>query len=257
MARPIIGITSPLQPDAKHTAGEAEVTRHARLLERLGAATVVLPRGESTGDALSRLQLQGILFSGGGDVSSALYGGSPELSDDRVDPDRDAGELALLRNAFAARVPTLCVCRGLQLANIAFGGTLVEDIKSELGADYRISHHQERDLNRPATEATHEVHLESTSLLAAIIGTNVVWTNSLHHQAIRTLAPPLASTGRTDDGIIEAIELIARDFFFQGVQWHPESLPDDAASIRLYSALIEAAAAFDRGIRDARSSTYL
>jgi putative glutamine amidotransferase len=218
-----------------------EVARHKRLLESAGANAVILPRGKATASALDRTQFDGLLFSGGGDVAPGLYGGRSDLADNRVDPVRDAGEMALLWRVFAERKPTLCVCRGMQLANIAFGGTLIEDLASELGPRYQIKHHQVRELNEPATVGTHRVAVKPKSLLREVTGQSSIWTNSLHHQAIRALAPPLAAVGATPDDVIEAIELKVRDFYFLGVQWHPESLPDTPASQRIYSSLVSAA----------------
>jgi putative glutamine amidotransferase len=241
MDRPTIGITSPLESIDEEDLAKYEVGRHKRLLESVGARVVILPRGKATASALDRSQLDGLLFSGGGDVAPELYGGRPELADNRVDTVRDAGEMALLWRAFAERVPTLCVCRGMQLANIAFGGTLIEDLPSELASRYEIKHHQVRELNKPPAIATHEVAATPESLLQQITSQTSLWTNSLHHQAIRALAPPLVATGATHDGVIEAIELKARDYYFLGVQWHPESLPDAASSTQIYSALVRAA----------------
>ena len=241
MDRPSIGITSPLKSIDEEDLARYEVGRHKRLLESAGATAVILPRGKATASALDESKLDGLLFSGGGDVAAVLYGGRPELADNRVDPIRDAGEMALLWRAFAERMPTLCVCRGMQLANIAFGGTLIEDLPSELGPRYRIKHHQVRELNEPATVGTHEVAVRPESLLRQITGQTAIWTNSLHHQAVRALAPPLVAVGATPDDVIEAIELKVRDFYFLGVQWHPESLPEASASELIYSALVRAA----------------
>ncbi|HZY99140.1 MAG TPA: gamma-glutamyl-gamma-aminobutyrate hydrolase family protein [Candidatus Baltobacteraceae bacterium] len=241
MGRPTIGITSPLESIDEEDLAQYEVARHKKLLESTGANAVILTRGKATASALDQTQLDGLLFSGGGDVAPDLYGGRSELADNRVDPIRDAGEMALLWRAFAERKPTLCVCRGMQLANIAFGGTLIEDLPSELGPRYRIKHHQVRELNEPATVGTHRVVVKPKSLLREITGQSSIWTNSLHHQAIRSLAPPLASVGTTSDDVIEAIELKVRDFYFLGVQWHPESLPDASASESIYSSLVQAA----------------
>jgi gamma-glutamyl-gamma-aminobutyrate hydrolase PuuD len=241
MGRPTIGITSPLESIDEEDLAQYEVGRHKRLLESAGANAVILPRGQATASALDRSKLDGLLFSGGGDVAPDLYGGRPDLADNRVDPVRDAGEMTLLWRAFAERIPTLCVCRGMQLANIAFGGTLIEDLPSELGSRYRIKHHQVRELDEPATVATHRIFVQPNSLLHAVTGQASIWTNSLHHQAIRALAPPLEAVGTTPDDVIEAVELKARDFYFLGVQWHPESLAGASASESIYSSLVQAA----------------
>ncbi|MGH7736378.1 MAG: gamma-glutamyl-gamma-aminobutyrate hydrolase family protein [Candidatus Tyrphobacter sp.] len=241
--RPTIGVTSPVCHPAAGDQIGSEVQRHFRLLESLGADVVVIAKGEAAAQALERPGPSGILFSGGGDVAASLYGGSEDLSWDRVDTERDAGEVALFHRAFAKKIPMLCVCRGMQLANVVLGGTLIEDLQSELGTQYRVSHHQMRELERPPRERIHEVSIEPDSGLAEVLGASSVWTNSLHHQAIRTLAPPLRAVGRAEDGVIEAIELRVPDFFFFGVQWHPEHLPADDSSVRLYTALLEAATA--------------
>jgi gamma-glutamyl-gamma-aminobutyrate hydrolase PuuD len=241
MGRPTIGITSPLESVDEEDLAKHEVGRHKKLLESVGAKAVILPRGKATARALDRSHLHGLLFSGGGDVAPALYGGRPELADDRVDPVRDAGEMALLWRAFAERMPTLCVCRGMQLANIAFGGTLIEDLPSELGPRYRVKHHQVRELDEPLSVGTHEVIVKPESLLRQVTAQTSIWTNSTHHQAIRALAPPLVAVGKTSDDVIEAIELKAREYYFLGVQWHPESLPQAHSSTLIYSALVQAA----------------
>lgn len=221
----------------------AEVQRHFRLLKSLGADVVVIAKGDAAAQALDGHGLNGILFSGGGDVAASLYGGSENLSWDRVDAERDAGEVTLFDRAYARKIPMLCVCRGMQLANVALGGTLIEDIQSELGPQYRVSHHQLRELERPPRERVHEVMINADSGLGRILGADRIWTNSLHHQAIRTLAPPLRAVGHAEDGVIEALELLEPDFFFYGVQWHPEHLPADDSSVRLYTAFLEAATA--------------
>lgn len=241
MGRPTIGITSPLASINEEDIEHLEVGRHARILRSLGAEVVILPRGQATAAALDAGTLQGLLFSGGGDVNPTLYGGREDLADNRVDPIRDAGELSLLRRSFAERVPTLCVCRGLQLANIAFGGTLIEDLPTEFGLNYKIHHHQVRELGRAADEPTHDIRIEPGSGFGRVVGQSRIKANSLHHQAIRSLATPFQAAGYADDGVVEAIELRADDFYFFGVQWHPESLPRDVVSQRIYSSFIEAA----------------
>lgn len=239
--RPVVGITSPVcYPSAGDQIG-AEVQRHFRLLESLGADVVVIAKGEAAAQALDGPALNGILFSGGGDVAASLYGGSEDLSWDRGDSERDAGEMMLFQRAYVGKIPMLCVCRGMQLANVVLGGTLIEDLRSELGSKYRVCHHQMRELERPPQERVHEVSIEPNCGLAKILGESRISTNSLHHQAIRTLAPPLRAVGHADDGVIEAVELLDPEFFFYGVQWHPEHLPADAASVRLYSAFLEVA----------------
>lgn len=126
----------------------------------------------------------------------------------------------------------------MQLANVVLGGTLIEDLRSELGSKYRASRHQMRELERPPQEHVYEVSIEPD---CGIVGESRISTNSLRHQAIRTLSPPLRAVGHAEDGVIEAVELLDPEFFFYGLQWHPEHLPTDAASVFLYSAFLEVA----------------
>ena len=241
MTRPRIGITSPFDWVTHKNMHESEVSRHAKLLESLGAEPVILPRGDATAHALHENSIHGLLFSGGGDVESTVYGGNPELANDRIDRVRDNGELSLIREAFARRIPTLCVCRGMQLANAAFGGSLIEDLRTELGIRYTVPHHQLRDCGKNAEERSHRVYIEARSTLKRIVHESEIWTNSMHHQGIRVLAPLFRKAAHAADDTVEALELAAPDFFFLAVQWHPEWLSLEESSARLYEALIEAA----------------
>lgn len=243
MQKPVIGVTSPLDVTSGSDMRAYEAGRHVDLLRHLGAQAFVLSRSEITQAANLCQVLDGVLFSGGGDVSTTLYGGRAELGNDRVDEGRDEREMKLFLEAFDRKMPILCVCRGLQLANVTLGGTLIEDIKSELGERYTVAHHQVRELNQDIDMRTHAVQLAPGSFLHTIADMAIVQTNSVHHQAIRALAPCFRTAATAEDGIIEAIELVQPDFFFQGVQWHPEALPSDTLSRALYLSFVDAATA--------------
>ncbi len=210
---------------------------------RAGGEPVLLTNDEANVDELLST-LDGVLLTGGVDVDPARYGGNPKHSHSqaaRYRADRDAFEIALVRGARERGIPTLCICRGIQVANVAFGGTLIEDVRDELGSRYTINHRQtyENGQDRSDYAQGHEVNLDADSALAQLIGVRSFPANSMHHQAVRTVAEGFRVVGRTDDGIVEAFEATGDHPFFFGVQWHPEELTPDAVSERLFAGLTE------------------
>ena len=173
---------------------------------------------------------------GGGDIEPWRYASRPHPLVNSIDADRDQVEIDLLHQAVAAEVPTLGICRGLQLINVALGGSLYEDI---LDQHPGALEHQHFD-NRPRDYRAHEVRIAPESKLGNILRQKRVAVNSLHHQGIRQLAPGLQPAAWAPDGIIEAVELSALPFGL-AVQWHPEWLPQDDGMARLFSAFIEQA----------------
>jgi len=149
----------------------------------------------------------------------------------------DAYELALARAAAERRLPTLAICRGIQLVNVAFGGTLVQDIPSQRPA--KVPHDPGK---QQRTERIHHVTLDPASRIARVVGEQSIETNSSHHQAVDRLAPSLRITGRTEDGIIEAVEPKDTAWWMIGVQWHPEELTATAEDWdrRLFSGFADA-----------------
>jgi putative glutamine amidotransferase len=186
----------------------------------------------------------GVLVSGGGDVDPAYYGGDPTLADG-VDRTRDEFEIALLRRARERGMPTLCICRGLQIANVAFGGTLIEDIGQASGPATALLHRLVTDETAErGLLAGHDVGIAADSLLATIAGMPVVPTGSRHHQSIARAASDLRVVAQTPDGVIEAAEARFASPFWLGVQWHPESTLDSAdggASRAIFAAFVAAA----------------
>jgi putative glutamine amidotransferase len=198
-----------------------------RYIEALGrAGAEILP--VEPGSAVD-VPFDGLCLSGGGDLDPGLYGADREPACEEIDRERDDLELELLRLALAADLPVLGICRGLQVLNVAFGGTLVQDLAG----------------HRPVGEevVTHEVSAEPGSLLARVVGTRPHSVNSRHHQAVTddTLAPGLRAVARVG-GLVEAVESRAHRFLL-GVQWHPERTDEVApAAARVFTALVEAAA---------------
>ena len=199
----------------------------------------LVPQPERVDDALR--DLDGIVFSGGEDVDPACYDAVPHPQTEPATRERDAFELPLIRAAFARRLPTLAICRGIQVANVAFGGTLHQHVPDTYGA--AIAHQPQVDgaTFRGLIDA-HRVAVSDGSALAALVGPSVV-TGSRHHQALDRVAEAFRVVGRAPDGVVEAIEPLAPAPFWLGVQWHPESTVtlDGGASAALFAALIGAA----------------
>jgi putative glutamine amidotransferase len=179
---------------------------------------VVVPPLEDTSAARAVLApMSGLILSGGEDVNPARYGEAPHPRTSPPHDARDAWEIALLREARGRRIPTLAICRGVQVANVALGGTLVQDLPSQW-TDALAHDGEARD------RRTHEVRVEPSSRLAALLGTTALCTNSLHHQSLATVAPGLRVTAVAPDGVVEGVEWDRDAWWMVGVQWHPEEL---------------------------------
>jgi putative glutamine amidotransferase len=198
----------------------------------------------SAGDRDSLTAIDGLLLSGGGDVDPALYGSSSTLATE-IDAARDAFETALLLKAREDGLPTLCICRGVQIANVAFGGTLVPDLPTELGRDAAVRHSVPGPNGRTRRDLIpeHVVRIENDSRLARIVGTLNLTTGARHHQSVDRCSDDLRVVGRTADGVVEALEAEFESPFWLAVQWHPESTRDldDGASRRIFAAFASAA----------------
>ena len=234
--RPLIGIC--MRPaDANPNHASVDV-RYVKRVEDAGGNVVMLPYGfKAAAEAADIIErIDGLLLTGGGDISPDSFGGSPYASRcvaaiSLMSADRDVFEWAAARAAVAANLPTLGVCRGLQVMNVTMGGRLVRDI-SEL-SDAAISHQQ---TDKPS-EIVHEVHIKPGTRLAEILGQDTLGVNSLHHQAIDEAAPTGLINAWATDGIAEGIEFPDKRFFL-GVQWHPEILGNTP---QLFEAFVAAA----------------
>lgn len=225
-----IGITSS-QPYTADGDLHPKVAPYARAVERAGGEPVLLTNDLANLDELLPT-LGGIVISGGVDVDPTRYDGRrghtrSEAGTYRAD--RDGFEIALVRATRERAIPTLCICRGLQVMNVAFGGTLVEDIGDELGKRSTIDHRH----------GHHRVTAVPDSRLSRITGALAFETNSRHHQAVRKPGDGLTIAARTADGVIEALDPTFGHPFFVAVQWHPEDL-DDVVSRRLFEDLVHA-----------------
>jgi len=204
-----------------------------------GGIPLLIPLGLSDEDLKSIFErLDGIVLPGGGDVSPDVYNGRKNVKMDGIDRERDQVELFMARAAVEEQKPFLAICRGIQVLNVALGGTLWEDVMSLVPG---AMNHDSPD-SVPRNHLAHTISIDAGTSIARIMGTTNSWVNSIHHQAIRDVAPDLEVTALAPDGIIEAAEVTNHPFAI-GVQWHPENLIwDDPTMLKLFSGLVETAA---------------
>ena len=238
---PLIGITAHhgYSGSDNETGIQAQQISYLKAVAGAAGAPVLVPLDLDEG-ALQSIydRLDGLVLPGGIDVSPDIYGEAPHEKLGRVDDALDRAELALARWAVGDHRPLLAICRGIQVLNVALGGTLYQDIPSQWPD--ALEHDRFRSRGYPPTDRAHDVSVESGSRLAAALGVTSVMTNSRHHQAIKAPASELAVVARTSDGLIEGVEIPGANFVV-GVQWHPENLVDeDPAMRRLFEAFVKA-----------------
>jgi putative glutamine amidotransferase len=178
----------------------------------------------SSADAAAAVldSVAGLVLTGGEDVDPARYGEKRHEKVRSVNAARDATEAALIQAARERGTPVLAICRGIQILNVALGGTLIQDIPSQ--CDGRIAHDDEG----PRDSRSHEISIEPGSLIAKAVGTEHCTVNSFHHQSVKRVADGMRVTARSPDGIIEGIESTSDDWWVMAVQWHPEEMTDSA-----------------------------
>ncbi len=233
MKRPRIGITA----DPGYDVAEYEAA------VRAAGGEPVRWMPDTARVAADLRDVDGVIVSGGDDIDPRRYGQQAHARTELAPPARDEYEIALVRAAYADGVPTLAICRGLQIANVAFGGSLHQHVPDVfgLGIPHRLS--VEGAAFRGLIDE-HRLAVEPGSRLAGIAGTALV-TGSRHHQAVDRVASALAVVARAPDGIVEALEAPGASAFWLAVQWHPESTValDGGASAGLFRALVSAATA--------------
>lgn len=202
-----------------------------------GAVPLVLPPAIGAARAAGALEgVDALLLTGGEDVDPSWYGAAPSPALGDVDRERDLFELALFAAARQRGLPVLGICRGIQLINVALGGTLWQDLPAERPSTID---HDRRDAR---SVRTHGVSVERGTRTAATLGVTELAVNSFHHQGIRDLAPPLRASAWAGDGLVEAVEGEDGAPWLMAVQWHPEEMFADAAAPErgLFRALVEA-----------------
>lgn len=236
---PLIGITTYGRDDQNKFSLFAQYVESVR---RSGALPVLLPHGETrAAEILSKLD--GLMLSGGGDVDPSHYGGAAHDEIYMVDAERDAMEFELTRLAIERRVPLLGICRGMQVMNVALGGTLIEHLEDEVGG--RVAHREP-----PRLPTNHPIRVTAGSHLAEVMGRTDFSAASWHHQGIRATATALRTVAYAPDGSIEAVEMSCEDHpWLIGVQWHPElTAADDPIQQRLFDAFADAARSSNGGL---------
>jgi len=247
-SRPVIGLTTYLE-QAKTGVWDVPAAFLPKIyfeaVNLAGGIAVLLPPQPIDAAIANRMLdgLDGLIICGGKDVDAARYGQEAHPLNDEPRPDRDALEDELLTAAITRGIPFLGICRGAQILNVNRGGTLIQHLPDELGADtYQKGN---------AVFNTVDVAITPHTLLAEVLGsTEPVAGEMYHHQAIGTLGSGLSVVGKTDDNVIEAIQLDGVPFGL-AVQWHPEQRLDD---IRLFEGLVQAAATYAQTARTGSTS---
>jgi len=219
-----VAVTASIRPDGD-TNRVRLTAAYVTALETAGLVPLIVPPLANVDAAAAVLDsVAGLVLTGGEDVDPARYGEKRHEKVRSVNAARDATESALIEEAKARGKPVLAICRGIQMLNVALGGTLVQDISSECNTS--IAHDDEgaRD------SRSHEIDIEPGSLIAKAVGADHVTVNSFHHQSVKRVGAGLRVTARSPDGIIEGLESTDEDWWVMAVQWHPEEMTDSPES---------------------------
>jgi putative glutamine amidotransferase len=237
MPAPLIGVTTSVTVDKSPERAYVNAS-YLRAVEGAGGIPVLLPPhlSEQARHALWE-RLDGVLLTGGGDIDPARFHEPPHPTVMEVSPLRDALEIEVVERALGDGIPLLAICRGLQVLNVALGGTLYQDLPADKPTSL-VAHSQKEPRDQP----THAVKVMAEGTrLASIVGASEIEVNSFHHQAIKRLAAGLREVAWAPDGVIEAVEMDGPRFVV-AVQWHPEDLvAHDPAARSLFVALTRAA----------------
>jgi len=212
--RPVIGITCGMEEKNNRFVVGMD---YVQAVEKAGGLPVVIPSVKGTPERLLGI-LDGLLLTGGGDMDPLLFGEEPLPVTGDVDPHRDILELKLTRAALAEKKPVLGICRGMQVLNVAAGGTICQDISLKI--ENSLKHSQQA----PRWHPTHSIVIEKGTLAEKILGAGILKVNSFHHQVIGSLAPGFIVSARARDGAEEIIEQEDKDSLVIGVQFHPENM---------------------------------
>lgn len=235
MTRPLIGITPNVRPAGRKGSEHVVLSAYVTMVSQAGALPVIVPAVTTREEAREVLaRLDGLLLTGGRDIDPGLYGQSPRHPDRVAAPERIASDLAYARAAIDADLPALGVCLGIQVMNVADGGTLFQHLPEDLPGS--LEHEDDDEGNSP----DHEAMIEPGTKLFTLLGMERANVNSYHHQAIAQVAPGWRLAARAPDGVVEAIERPDR-YFCLGVQWHPERMLGSEVTRRLAGALADAA----------------
>lgn len=246
MRKPVIGISCNYDyGDIFKSAGDlADISpkwhsvceNYTRSVEEAGGIPLLLPIYKREADLKYILDtLDGVLVSGGNDIDPLLYGEIDGGRCGRIVPERDRQDIAMVNYVIEkTEMPMLCICRGIQVLNVALKGSLYQDLDSE----GQFQNHVKK--NYPMNAVTHFVSMEQNSLLYEIVKKPALGVNSFHHQSIKALGHGLKVSARSEDGVVEAVELEGREFVL-GVQWHPEKMYDSEDQQKIFTVFLESA----------------
>jgi putative glutamine amidotransferase len=230
---PLIGVSTSITVGTSPERAYVNST-YLNAIQQAGGVPLPLPPQLSS-RSWKRLAagLDGLLLTGGGDIDPALFGEAPQPTLYDVAPIRDTFEANAARWAVEHRLPLLCICRGVQVLNVALGGSLYQDVGTDPGTTLPHSQKEPRD------QPTHKVRIAPSSRLAEVVGADEVEVNSMHHQALKSLGRGLAAVAWAPDQLVEGVEMPEQPGFVLGVQWHPEELIGHSeAARRLFAALV-------------------
>jgi putative glutamine amidotransferase len=248
MNRPLIGITTQTLhsidgiPDGLPSSWVMN-QRYVHTVAAAGGLPVLVPLLYEDPDMLRAMydRLDGVFIPGGVDMDPATFHETPHAKLGRIDPPRDATELMLAKWAVEEGKPLFGLCRGLQVINVALGGTLHQDLEAEMPGSIKHDYFPNAGFTRD--HLAHDVTIEPHSRLGQIVGDRVLPVNSMHHQGVRTLGAGLKATAFAPDGLIEALET-ENDNYVVAVQWHPEALADrDEKMAALFHSFVAATSA--------------
>lgn len=237
--RPLIGITPAYEYEEEKICLNSN---YAEAINAAGGFAVILPLTEDL-EIIAQMAeaLDGILLSGGPDIDAVHFHEENMPYNGNISPLRDTMEIALAKEAFRLNKPIFGICRGVQILNVAMGGTLYQDISSQVKSEKVLKHSQAA----PRWYPTHDICIVGNSNVWSSFNCGSVRVNSFHHQAIKDVAPGFRATSHTSDGIIELVEFEG-DAFVVGVQWHPEHMwKKDPIHLKIFEKFVKAA--FKRG----------
>jgi putative glutamine amidotransferase len=216
--KPVIGLTTFYENKPRRNQTSVS-NNYINSVIKAGGLPIMIPIINDDMDINKYIDMfDGIIFTGGEDVSPILYGENPLKQVTYISTDRDTHEIAMFKKAYEKNVPILGICRGIQLMNVALGGTLYQDIDAQI--EGALGH---GPMENPVNELYHSVNIQKNSILYNIFQTEDLTVNSFHHQSIKDLGTDLRVTALSAEGIIEGVESCQKDFVV-GVQWHPEDL---------------------------------
>jgi putative glutamine amidotransferase len=230
--RPLVGLNGRYESDAKRSVRSriALYVPYYQALLSAGALPVLLPTTDDRAALAEYLdRLDGFVFTGGMDVPPSAYGQERHPRTQECHPRRFASDRLLAKLVLRREMPVLAICMGIQLINVAYGGTLIQHLETGV-------QHAPTD---EGNDSYHSIVIEEESLLHQIVGATEIEVNSCHHQAVDRLAPGLRVVASAPDGIAEAVQMTDRGFFL-GVQWHPERIVDRPGQLSLFEAFVDA-----------------